>query len=45
MLGLLGSLGRACGYRGIYPGYCHRNGRTAPIPMCSRSLGWHHRTE
>jgi hypothetical protein len=29
---LLGPLGRVCGYRGIYPGYCHPRGRTTPDP-------------
>jgi hypothetical protein len=29
---LLGPLGQVCGYRGIYPGYCHPRGRTAPDP-------------
>jgi hypothetical protein len=29
---LLGPLGRLCGYRGIYPEYCHPHGRTTPDP-------------
>ncbi|HEX6525856.1 MAG TPA: cupin domain-containing protein [Streptosporangiaceae bacterium] len=32
MFGLLGSLGRMRGYRGIYPEYSHPHGRTTPDP-------------
>ena len=28
MFGLLGPIGRMCGYREIYPEYCHPHGRT-----------------
>jgi len=32
VFGLLAPLGRACGYRGVYPEYCHPHGRTTPDP-------------
>jgi len=32
MFGLLAPIGRMCGYRGIYPEYCHPHGRTTPDP-------------
>jgi hypothetical protein len=36
MLGLLGSLGRACGYRGIYPGIATATA-APPRSQCARA--------